>query len=66
MSLVWVLGPLIFDKHGIIAVFLLLQVTICQKCGDKGFSVALIYCDSCQVYAQHRYEQFVVCVRVLV
>lgn len=31
------------------------MVTICQKCGDKGFSVALIYCDSCQVYAQHRY-----------
>ncbi|XP_075652283.1 uncharacterized protein LOC142622649 isoform X1 [Castanea sativa] len=31
------------------------MVTICQKCGDRGFSVALIYCDRCSVYAQHRY-----------
>ncbi|KAL0016285.1 hypothetical protein SO802_003354 [Lithocarpus litseifolius] len=31
------------------------MVTICQKCGDTGFSVALIYCDRCSVYAQHRY-----------
>lgn len=31
------------------------MVTICQKCGDKGFSVALIYCDKCEVYAEHRY-----------
>ncbi|KAK9271385.1 hypothetical protein L1049_026975 [Liquidambar formosana] len=31
------------------------MVTICQKCGDKGYSVALIYCDKCQVSAEHRY-----------
>ncbi|XP_050273992.1 uncharacterized protein LOC126716943 isoform X3 [Quercus robur] len=30
------------------------MVTICQKCGDRGFSMALIYCDRCSVYAQHR------------
>ena len=37
------------------------MVTICQKCGDRGFSVALIYCDRCLVYAQHRYDLFAVC-----
>ena len=37
------------------------MVTICQKCGDRGFSVALIYCDRCSVYAQHRYDLFAVC-----
>ncbi|KAF5467778.1 hypothetical protein F2P56_011995 [Juglans regia] len=31
------------------------DVTICQKCGDRGFSVALIYCAKCQVSAEHRY-----------
>ncbi|XVF39116.1 hypothetical protein PTKIN_Ptkin01aG0009600 [Pterospermum kingtungense] len=31
------------------------MVTVCQMCGDKGFSVALIYCDKCQTYAIHRY-----------
>ncbi|XP_059454716.1 uncharacterized protein LOC132184940 isoform X2 [Corylus avellana] len=31
------------------------MVTICQKCGDSGWDVALIYCDNCQVYAEHRY-----------
>ncbi|XP_062159579.1 uncharacterized protein LOC133866932 isoform X2 [Alnus glutinosa] len=31
------------------------HVTICQKCGDNGWDVALIYCDNCQVYAEHRY-----------
>jgi len=40
---------------------LLLQVTICQKCGDSGWDVALIYCDNCQVYAEHRYELFITC-----
>jgi hypothetical protein len=40
---------------------LLLQVTICQKCGDSGWDVALIYCDNCQVYAEHRYELFILC-----
>ena len=37
------------------------MVTICQKCGDRGFSVALIYCDRCSVYAQHRNDLFAVC-----
>ncbi|XP_021898490.1 uncharacterized protein LOC110815141 isoform X2 [Carica papaya] len=31
------------------------MVTICQTCGDRGYSVALIYCRHCQVYAVHRY-----------
>ncbi|XVF39115.1 hypothetical protein PTKIN_Ptkin01aG0009500 [Pterospermum kingtungense] len=31
------------------------QVTVCQTCGDKGYDVALIYCDKCQTYAIHRY-----------
>ncbi|XWS23576.1 hypothetical protein CRYUN_Cryun28dG0026800 [Craigia yunnanensis] len=30
-------------------------VTVCQTCGDRGFSVALIYCDKCQAYSVHRY-----------
>ncbi|KAJ0085065.1 hypothetical protein Patl1_08107 [Pistacia atlantica] len=29
--------------------------TICEQCGDRGFSVALIYCDECQIAAVHRY-----------
>ncbi|XP_039066584.1 uncharacterized protein LOC120212292 [Hibiscus syriacus] len=32
--------------------------TVCQTCGDRGFSVALIYCDKCQAYAVHRYCLF--------
>ncbi|WRX31381.1 hypothetical protein QQP08_023868 [Theobroma cacao] len=32
-----------------------LKVTVCQTCGDRGFSVAFIYCDKCQAYAVHRY-----------
>ncbi|CAK7346815.1 unnamed protein product [Dovyalis caffra] len=32
-----------------------LCVIVCQKCGDRGFDVALIYCDECQAYAVHRY-----------
>ncbi|XVE95662.1 hypothetical protein REPUB_Repub02eG0118000 [Reevesia pubescens] len=31
------------------------MVTVCQTCGDRGFSVALIYCDKCQAFAVHRY-----------
>ncbi|XWS15240.1 hypothetical protein CRYUN_Cryun35bG0077700 [Craigia yunnanensis] len=31
------------------------MVTVCQTCGERGFSVALIYCDKCQAYAVHRY-----------
>nr|TKS00726.1 PHD finger family protein [Populus alba] len=31
------------------------MVTICQKCGDRGFDAALIYCDECQAYAVHCY-----------
>uniref|UniRef100_A0A6N2MX60 AIPP2-like SPOC-like domain-containing protein n=1 Tax=Salix viminalis TaxID=40686 RepID=A0A6N2MX60_SALVM len=34
---------------------LVLQVTICQKCGDRGFEVAWIYCDGCQAHAVHHY-----------
>ncbi|KAJ6306865.1 hypothetical protein OIU78_022053 [Salix suchowensis] len=34
---------------------LVLQVTICQKCGDRGFEVAWIYCDECQAHAVHHY-----------
>ncbi|KAJ0086643.1 hypothetical protein Patl1_08110 [Pistacia atlantica] len=29
--------------------------TICEQCGDRGVSVALIYCDECQIAAMHRY-----------
>ncbi|KAJ0085066.1 hypothetical protein Patl1_08106 [Pistacia atlantica] len=29
--------------------------TICEQCGDRGLSVALIYCDGCQIAAVHRY-----------
>ncbi|XP_031284662.1 uncharacterized protein LOC116143354 [Pistacia vera] len=29
--------------------------TICEQCGDRGVSVALIYCDKCQIAAMHRY-----------
>ncbi|KAJ6412539.1 hypothetical protein OIU84_005568 [Salix udensis] len=32
-----------------------LIVTICQKCGDRGFEVAWIYCDGCQAHAVHHY-----------
>ncbi|KAK8538827.1 hypothetical protein V6N13_009189 [Hibiscus sabdariffa] len=28
------------------------MVTVCQTCGDRGFSVALIYCDKCQCQRQ--------------
>lgn len=31
------------------------MVTICQKCGDRGFDAALIFCDECQAYAVHCY-----------
>ncbi|CAM8933741.1 unnamed protein product [Rhodiola kirilowii] len=31
------------------------MVTLCQKCGDPGFAVALIYCEKCQEVAEHRY-----------
>ncbi|KAF9682729.1 hypothetical protein SADUNF_Sadunf05G0138900 [Salix dunnii] len=31
------------------------MVTICQKCGDRGFEVAWIYCDECQAHAVHHY-----------
>ncbi|KAL5866197.1 hypothetical protein ACOSQ3_003711 [Xanthoceras sorbifolium] len=31
------------------------KVTICQQCGDKGLSAALIYCYKCRVPAVHRY-----------
>lgn len=31
------------------------MVTICQKCGDIGYSVALIYCKQCQISAEHLY-----------
>ncbi|XP_055960344.1 uncharacterized protein LOC126675511 [Mercurialis annua] len=31
------------------------MVTVCQTCGDEGFTNALIFCDECQVYAVHRY-----------
>ncbi|KAJ6399068.1 hypothetical protein OIU77_019753 [Salix suchowensis] len=31
------------------------SVTICQKCGDRGFEVAWIYCDECQAHAVHHY-----------
>ncbi|KAF3445536.1 hypothetical protein FNV43_RR10712 [Rhamnella rubrinervis] len=30
-------------------------VTVCLNCGDKGFSVALVYCNGCQDCAVHRY-----------
>ncbi|XP_014511266.1 uncharacterized protein LOC106769963 [Vigna radiata var. radiata] len=29
--------------------------TVCLKCGDKGFEVALVFCSGCQAYALHRY-----------
>ncbi|XP_030515822.1 uncharacterized protein LOC115729392 [Rhodamnia argentea] len=29
--------------------------TVCLQCGDKGWDVALIYCDDCEKYAIHRY-----------
>ncbi|KAF2291255.1 hypothetical protein GH714_021033 [Hevea brasiliensis] len=32
---------------------LVLLVTICQNCGDRGFSKALIFCHECQAYAVH-------------
>ncbi|KAJ9146157.1 hypothetical protein P3X46_028461 [Hevea brasiliensis] len=31
------------------------DVTICQNCGDRGFSKALIFCHECQAYAVHCY-----------
>ncbi|WVY98367.1 hypothetical protein V8G54_030518 [Vigna mungo] len=29
--------------------------TVCLKCGDIGFEVALVFCSGCQAYALHRY-----------
>ncbi|KAF4376172.1 hypothetical protein G4B88_004976 [Cannabis sativa] len=31
------------------------MLTICQLCGDKGYSAALIYCEKCEEYARHGY-----------
>ncbi|KAJ9166781.1 hypothetical protein P3X46_021484 [Hevea brasiliensis] len=31
------------------------MVTICQKCGDRGWTELLIFCRACQAYAVHRY-----------
>ncbi|KAM7507871.1 hypothetical protein LguiA_018324 [Lonicera macranthoides] len=31
------------------------QVTICQQCGDRGYSNALVYCVECLNFAVHRY-----------
>ncbi|KAF2296573.1 hypothetical protein GH714_000284 [Hevea brasiliensis] len=31
------------------------KVTICQKCGDRGWTELLIFCRACQAYAVHRY-----------
>ncbi|KAK0603318.1 hypothetical protein LWI29_003687 [Acer saccharum] len=30
-------------------------MTVCQKCGDKGFMKDLIYCVNCKVSAEHQY-----------
>ncbi|KAL9317635.1 hypothetical protein ACSQ67_014152 [Phaseolus vulgaris] len=29
--------------------------TVCLKCGDRGFQVALVFCSGCKAYALHRY-----------
>ncbi|XP_061348817.1 uncharacterized protein LOC133294187 isoform X2 [Gastrolobium bilobum] len=31
------------------------QVTVCLTCGDEGFPELLDFCETCQVYAVHRY-----------
>ncbi|CAA7024432.1 unnamed protein product [Microthlaspi erraticum] len=31
------------------------MATVCQICGDSGFEVALVYCDSCKIAAMHCY-----------
>jgi hypothetical protein len=31
----------------------LLQNTVCQKCGDRGYPEALNYCVKCKVVAEH-------------
>ncbi|XP_056164269.1 uncharacterized protein LOC115664841, partial [Syzygium oleosum] len=31
------------------------MATVCLQCGDRGFDVALIYCEVCKSYAIHRY-----------
>ncbi|XP_057973697.1 uncharacterized protein LOC131161758 [Malania oleifera] len=31
------------------------MVTVCQTCGDEGYSNALVHCEKCQVTSQHRY-----------
>ncbi|KAJ0025804.1 hypothetical protein Pint_07963 [Pistacia integerrima] len=31
--------------------------TICEQCGDRGLSMALIYCDECQIAAVHRLKK---------
>ncbi|KAE8646194.1 uncharacterized protein LOC101213907 isoform X2 [Cucumis sativus] len=33
----------------------ILNVDICQKCGDRGFVEALNFCNECQTYPIHRY-----------
>ncbi|KAJ7969842.1 Zinc finger, FYVE/PHD-type [Quillaja saponaria] len=32
-----------------------LKANVCLICGDKGYLEALVYCNNCQVHAQHRY-----------
>ncbi|KAI6691086.1 hypothetical protein NL676_027914 [Syzygium grande] len=31
------------------------KATVCLQCGDRGFDVALIYCEDCESYAIHHY-----------
>ncbi|GLU07039.1 hypothetical protein SLE2022_240180 [Rubroshorea leprosula] len=31
------------------------MVNVCQTCGDRGYSEALVYCHKCQIHAVHRY-----------
>ncbi|CAK8532632.1 unnamed protein product [Lathyrus sativus] len=31
------------------------QVSVCLKCGNKGFEETLVYCNKCEYYALHRY-----------
>ncbi|CAI8593772.1 unnamed protein product [Vicia faba] len=31
------------------------QVSVCLKCGNKGFEETLVYCNRCEYYALHRY-----------
>ncbi|KAM7262199.1 hypothetical protein ACFE04_021276 [Oxalis oulophora] len=32
-----------------------MQITICQKCGDKGRQKDLVFCGQCKTAAEHRY-----------